>query len=318
MLTFKQLEAIFWIGKLGSFSLAADKLCTSQSAVSKRIQELEKTFGTELFDRTVRTARLTDKGEEMFSLAKSLLHQRDCAIEQLSNEKAIERRVRIGVTELTAMTWLPRLVKRIREHYPKVILEPDVDCSESLRDKILADDLDLIFVPDVFADTPLRSVDIGTVESAWMCRPDYIQTTKPIKLTELSEHCLLIQGRKSGTGMIYDDWMKAQGLKATQLIVVNNLLALIGLTVSGLGISYLPKKCADQMLSKGLLNTLQVVPALPPVQYVAICRDGYKSNILSSIISFSEECCDFNHTFQAPGVAFLDAETKQAMQTHYL
>ena len=41
MITFKQLEAIYWIANLGSFAAAADKLCTSQSAVSKRVQELE-------------------------------------------------------------------------------------------------------------------------------------------------------------------------------------------------------------------------------------------------------------------------------------
>ena len=34
MMTFKQLEALYWIGQLGSFALAANKLHTSQSAVS--------------------------------------------------------------------------------------------------------------------------------------------------------------------------------------------------------------------------------------------------------------------------------------------
>ena len=45
MLTFKQVEALFWIVELGSFEAAASKLNASQSAISKRIQELESTFG---------------------------------------------------------------------------------------------------------------------------------------------------------------------------------------------------------------------------------------------------------------------------------
>ena len=137
-MTFKQLEALYWIGQLGSFALAANKLHTSQSAVSKRVHELEMVFGTELFDRTQRSARLTDKGEEMFLLAKSLLDQRDAAVEQFSRLEVIERRVRIGVTELTAMTWFPRWVELIQQHYPKVSLEPDVDSSVNLREKVLA------------------------------------------------------------------------------------------------------------------------------------------------------------------------------------
>ena len=38
MMTFKQLEAIYWVTQLGGFSQAADKLHTTQSAISKRVQ----------------------------------------------------------------------------------------------------------------------------------------------------------------------------------------------------------------------------------------------------------------------------------------
>jgi DNA-binding transcriptional LysR family regulator len=72
-MTFKQLEALYWIAKLGGFAQAANQLHTSQSAVSKRVHELELLFDTELFDRSQRTARLTEKGEEMFVLASRLL-----------------------------------------------------------------------------------------------------------------------------------------------------------------------------------------------------------------------------------------------------
>ena len=246
MMTFKQLEALYWIGQLGSFALAANKLHTSQSAVSKRVHELEMVFGTELFDRTQRSARLTDKGEEMFLLAKSLLDQRDAAVEQFSRLEVIERRVRIGVTELTAMTWFPRWVELIQQHYPKVSLEPDVDSSVNLREKVLADELDLIVVPDAFADTRIPSKAIGQVESAWMCKPGFVTEEGPIRLHELAGHRMLIQGRKSGTGLLYDSWMKDLGVQPAKPIVIHNLVALIGLTIAGLGVSYLPKSAVRQ------------------------------------------------------------------------
>lgn len=62
MITFKQLEAVFWVVQLGGFAPAANKLHTTQSAVSKRVQELESLFETPLFDRSLRSARLTEKG----------------------------------------------------------------------------------------------------------------------------------------------------------------------------------------------------------------------------------------------------------------
>ena len=50
MITLKQIEAIYWIVELGSFEAAAAKLNMSQSAISKRVQELEDAFGVSIFD----------------------------------------------------------------------------------------------------------------------------------------------------------------------------------------------------------------------------------------------------------------------------
>jgi DNA-binding transcriptional LysR family regulator len=299
MMTFKQLEALYWIGQLGSFALAANKLHTSQSAVSKRVHELEMVFDTELFDRTQRSARLTDKGEEMFMLAKALLEQRDAAIEQFSRVEVIERRVRIGITELTAMTWFPRWVALINDHYPKVSLEPDVDSSVNLREKVLADELDLIVVPDAFADTRIPSKPVGQVESAWMCKPGFMPADAPVRLHELAAHRLLIQGSKSGTGLLYDTWMKELGIQPANAIVVHNLVALIGLTLSGLGVSYLPKRAVSQMIDAGTLTALDVAPALPSVTYVAMYKGEHRSALLASIIMLAQACCDFDRMFQA-------------------
>jgi len=61
MITFKQMEALTWICKSGGFEAAADKLHMSQSAISKRIHELESSFDIEIFDRSKRNAKLTER-----------------------------------------------------------------------------------------------------------------------------------------------------------------------------------------------------------------------------------------------------------------
>ncbi|MGE8318768.1 MAG: LysR family transcriptional regulator [Comamonas sp.] len=301
-MTFKQLEALYWIAQLGGFAPAANHLHTSQSAISKRVHELEQLFDTELFDRSQRTARLTDKGEEMFVLAKKLLEQRDAAIEQFGKPSVVERRVRLGVTELTAMTWLPRLVSLIRRHYPKVILEPDVDDSLQLRDKLLADALDLAIVPETFADARMPHRVIGQVQSAWMCKPGVVQGGA-LWLHELAQHRMLVQGGNSGTGRAYDAWMKEQGVQPAEVIVVSNLVALTGFTVSGLGVSYLPRDCLSPLVVAGMLEVLQVTPPLPVVRYVAMHKGERRSALTSSLVMLAQECCDFSRMFQAQPAA---------------
>lgn len=298
MMTFKQLEALYWIAHLGGFASAANYLHTSQSAISKRVRELEQVFDVELFDRSQRTARLTDKGEELFVLAKKLLEQRDAAIEQFGKPGVVERRVRLGVTELTAMTWLPRLVSLIRRHYPKVILAPDVDDSLQLRDKLRAGALDLVIVPETFADASMPHRVIGQVQSAWMCKPGMVPD-RVLRLHELTQHRMLVQGGNSGTGRAYDAWMKEQGVQPAEVIVVSNLVALTGFTVSGLGVSYLPRECLSPLVAANMLEVLQVMPPLPAVRYVAMHTGERRSTLTSSLVSLAQQSCDFTRMFQA-------------------
>ncbi|MWL91511.1 LysR family transcriptional regulator [Cupriavidus sp. SW-Y-13] len=297
-MTFKQLEAIYWVVHLGGFAQAANRMHTTQSAVSKRIQELEALFDTPLFDRSMRSARLTEKGEEMYLLAKRLLEERDAAVEQFQRPEVLERHVRVGVTELTAMTWLPRLIGAIQETYPRVIIEPHVDVSVVLRDKLLADEVDLMVVPEVFDDHRFAATRVGAVENAWMCKPGLVPRRKRHQMHELAQQRLLAQDSRSGTGQLYNRWLHAQGVTSENVLYSNSVVAIIGLTVSGMGVSYLPKACLAPMVEAGALEVLQISPALPPANYAAVCKIERKSVLLSSIIELAQSTCDFSRMFQ--------------------
>ena len=50
-LTTTNLELAVWIARLGSFTAAAERMHTTQPAVSARVKELEDTLGHRLFVR---------------------------------------------------------------------------------------------------------------------------------------------------------------------------------------------------------------------------------------------------------------------------
>ena len=302
-MTFKQLQAVYWVVQLGGFAQAANKLHTTQSAVSKRIHELEVQFNIPLFDRSLRTARLTEKGEEMFAVAKRLLAERDQAVDQFVRPETLERRLRLGVTEVTAITWLPRLVGRIQDFYPKVIIEPDMDTGVGLRDKILAGDLDLAILGGAIEDERFTRCPVGTLSLAWMCKPGLIDTSKTVPLHELAKHPLILQGEKSSTGEVVDSWIGAMGIRLHKSVAINNMLAMIGMAVSGLGITCLPAQCLQAMVDSGRLEVIPVKPALPGVTYVAMYRSERHSTLITSIARLARECCDFSRMFQIEELA---------------
>jgi DNA-binding transcriptional LysR family regulator len=298
MMTFKQLEAIYWVAKLGGFSQAAQKLHATQSAVSKRVLELENAFGTPMFDRTLRTSRLTEKGEQMFAIARDLLDRRDAAIETFAQVEQPEQSLRIGVTEMTAMTWLPRFVTAVQTRFPQMLFEPDVDDSFSLRNKLLQDELDIVILPDLFEDSRIAKTTVGKVRNAWMSKPGLLGK-KNLHVHDIAAQRVLTQGRRSATGTLYDEWFRAAGANSANRIVSNSLIAIIGMTVSGLGVAHLPKACLQPMIDLGMLEALQVSPAVPDVVFVAAHRSDRHSTIIDTLVETAKDCCDFGQAFQA-------------------
>jgi len=294
MITFKQIEALYWIAELGSFEAAANKLNMSQSAISKRIQELEDTFDVAIFDRSKRNARLTEKGGELLDYARDLLKSRDQLLERVSAREVLVRRFRLGVTELTALTWLPALVEALRQAYPKVQLEPSVELSSELFRKLESDQLDLVIVPDVYSDPRFHSTPLQCVENAWICAPNLIPDTDPVSLETLANYTVLTQGSQSGTGLIYERWLAAHNVQMPRTLTSHNLLVQVGLALSGIGVSYLPRVCLSHLIEQGVLRALVTQPELPAVQYVTLHRVDRQFGLNQDVARMAQACCNFS------------------------
>jgi DNA-binding transcriptional LysR family regulator len=294
MVTLRQLEALHWIAELGTFERAAAKLNTTQSAISKRIQELEAASGLPVFDRNKRGAKLTEKGEHLLTLGQEMLALHDRILDLRGNSEMPARRLRLGVTELSALTWLPRLVTTLREKYPSVIIEPDVDMSRSLHERLLDESIDLIVIPEAFSSPEITSIRVGEVANAWMARPGLVRQRHVFTPEELADHPILTQGGRSGSGLFFNTWLKSAGV----VLSSDSLTALLGLTVAGLGVSYLPRHCFQPLVDEGKLVVVPTNPALPPVPYAAMYRNDRPSAFISVVAAIARDVCNFSKQLQ--------------------
>lgn len=71
MLTVKQIETFYWVAKLGTVQRAADKLHITQSAATKRLQDVEAKSAARLFEGSGKKARLSAKGTRCSRCAKA-------------------------------------------------------------------------------------------------------------------------------------------------------------------------------------------------------------------------------------------------------
>lgn len=297
-ITIKQLEAFYWVVTLGTFEKAATKLNATQSAISKRIQELERITGIVLFDRRQRNARLTSLGEDLLVIVEDILalNENIMSLQDLSERPL--RRLRIGVTELTAMTWLPRLIARIHETYPSILLEPEIDMSKTLYGRLIDEEVDLIIIPDVFTDPNVTVVPLAEVRNAWLGSPYLVKTPGRISLQELAQYPVLTHGDLSGTGLYFKKWLRSEGMAFKKIFSSDSIAALLGLALGGMGISYLPLECLGQLLDEGKLVALETDPPLPPVPYAAMFRNDRPLSITSAVANVAADVADFTRQHQ--------------------
>jgi DNA-binding transcriptional LysR family regulator len=299
MITIKQLEAFFWTVELGGLEEAAARLHTTQSAISKRVQELEAALGVELFDRTRRRARVTPQGQEVLPLAAELLTMRTRIMDVAAATKHPPRTLRLGVTELTALTWLPQLIQRVRASHPHVTFEPIVDTSARLLERLKVSGLDLAVVPDAFRDGQYDTIPLDSVEYAWMCSPSYLSDVTSMKLQELEGYTIIAQLHGSGLGQIVSRWLSDNQVNINGALSSSNLTAIASLTLSGMGISYLPRGIFETIIQSGQLQVIKTTPAIPRIPYVLMCRKGVADDFLRFVTSVVTDTCDF--TRMLPG-----------------
>jgi DNA-binding transcriptional LysR family regulator len=182
-----------------------------------------------------------------------------------------------------------------------VVVEAEVDLNATLRERLADDTIDIIVVPQIHGTEPFAMTRVGEVENAWMCAPTLPSKRVVIPLADIAQFPLILQGGLSGTGYIYTRFLQEQGISVKRILRSNSLIAQLGLTLSGLGVSYLPKACFSHMVKRGLLVTVPTRPALPSVRYVTLHRADRPHSLSSEIALLAARSCDFGSNLFDPG-----------------
>lgn len=261
-MTLKQLEAFYWAGICSSFAVAADKLHISQSSLSKRIVELETSFGRLLFDRDRRRAVLTADGAALLPRARALLSHADEVAASVGADSMVRGRCRMGVGEIAASSWLPKLVARVRERYPDVTLEPYVDLGLELESKLISGKLDAAMIARQSTDPSLDSVLLAEVEYVWVAARE-MALEGGVAEELVSEISVVTMSRQAGSTRILDAWRQASKASILNLIESNSMVTMAGIISAGMAIGYLPRGWLQPLLRNGVL---QIIPSRTPLK----------------------------------------------------
>ena len=294
-MTLKQLEAFYWAAKLGNFAIAAARLHVTQSSLSKRISELESSVNQPLFDRSGKRAIPTEAGLRLLAVAHDMLDLRDRARSAVGEGKSLCGVCRFGISELGALTWLPKFVARVRFEHPGLVLRPYVDLARQLERRVARGDLDFAVAVGPWREaSELVSHPVAKVRFSWMASPTRIGAGTMLKAESFAQHPVITMTEDSGLTHAFDLWAAAQGIQAQRILACNSLMAIAGLTVAGIGISYFPAEFMRPWVERGQLVELRSEPLFPDLDYCFLARQDDSRDLVCRIKRYVIDEVDFS------------------------
>lgn len=138
------LRSLLEVVDAGGFALAAQNLALTPSAISGHIKRLEQSAGKQLLTRTTRSLELTAAGEVLYRYARSIVDLEREARATL-NGSAIQGRLKLGVSEDFAGSWLPQVLETFQRWHPQASIELKVGITSKLLRRQAHEQIDVIF-----------------------------------------------------------------------------------------------------------------------------------------------------------------------------
>lgn len=141
---FKSLRSFVEVVRQGGFTLAAQVLHISQSAVSKQVAQLEENLGVKLLQRHGSQLLLTAEGRVVLQRAEQMLRLRSDLLSELDDLGGLARgELRLGLPLLGAEPLFAKLFAEYRRRYPQIGVHLLEGGSLSIEQAVLNGELEL-------------------------------------------------------------------------------------------------------------------------------------------------------------------------------
>jgi len=266
------LETFIWLARLQNFRLTAERLHTTQAAVSSRIAALEDGFDVRLFERNSRSATLTPAGRRMLAYAERIVRLNAEMRRDVAGTGADGGLVRLGVIESIVHSWFPVFMARLRECYPGIDIEVTSDTTLHLARLLQTDDVDVILQASRVPGREFVNLNLGEFLLRWVASPSLRLAGAPLDLAHLVQFPVVSFARNSGPHANLEQLFACTVDRPARINCITSIAAMIRLVADGFGVAALPVATIQRELREGSLELLDVRADLPALPLVATYR----------------------------------------------
>ncbi|WP_231568967.1 LysR family transcriptional regulator [Photobacterium gaetbulicola] len=272
------LRTLIAIAQHGSFRAAASALDIPPTTLSRRLQRLEDTLGSQLVIRDSRNVSLTPLGRDYFERCQPLLAQLESATAELHdsshNEPQGALRVSAPVGLLTYR--LMPLFNQFLAQYPAITLS--LTHLSNQHHDYSPEQYDVVFRVGQQPDSSFAAANIGESQRVLVASPAYLANQgTPTHPDELNDHARLASVPEF-------EWALTNKRNSQETIWINSpvkmaiadLNSIKQAAIQGLGIASLPNYVVADALASGQLSPMMESWYSPPRPiYMLYQRLGY-------------------------------------------
>ncbi|TCM21719.1 DNA-binding transcriptional LysR family regulator [Novosphingobium sp. PhB165] len=253
------LIAFIAVADEGSFTRAAAKLSSSQSALSHTIRRLEARLGVRLLARTTRSVAPTEAGERLLASLRPAFQEIDQSLTTIGELR--ERpagTIRLTTTEHAAHELLWPSLKPFLERYPEINVEVSVDSGLS---DIVADRFDAGIRLGESVARDMIAVCIGPeMRLVPVASPEYLaRHGRPVTPHDLAGHqCINLRFRTRGNlyAWEFERDGRALNVRVDGQLTFNSMPMILKAALDGSGIAIMMESFSRPYVESGALVPL--------------------------------------------------------------
>ncbi|MFT5720794.1 MAG: DNA-binding transcriptional LysR family regulator [Motiliproteus sp.] len=258
-MTLRQLTLFECVARLLSYTRAAEEKHLTQPAVSIQIKQLEEHVGLPLFEYIGKKLYLTEAGRELQQACVDIftrLGSLEMALTQMKG--GMQGSLRIAAVT-SANYFAPHLIGEFNRHYPDIEMSMVVTNRDSVVQRLINNQDDLVLMAQVPEDMKLRVYPILDNPMFPVAPPEHpLVGQKCIPIEALTQERFLTREQGSGSRKAIEDHLREAGISLPLTMELGSSETIKQGVMAGLGISILSRFSMALELATGCLVSLDM------------------------------------------------------------
>jgi DNA-binding transcriptional LysR family regulator len=277
----------------------------SQSAASQHIQEMERTFGVQLLDRTTRPLGLTEAGRLYYDFCRDLLRRKqelDVALERIKGR--VEGSVRVAAIYSVGILDMSRLEAEFSRRMPKAELLVEYLRPEKVYEAVLAEEADLGLLSYAESTKEITAVPWREEKMMMACAPSHpLASKRPLKITDLEGQDFISFDDDLRVGREVMRFLRENGVQVNVVMHFDNIQTMKEAVALGTGLSILPVRVLRGDIEQGRLVAapIQGCHLVRPLRIIHLRRKKFNSAMQTFLELLQEEAAEDTAPATRPG-----------------